>query len=222
MRVPAMIAALTLAAALPAADSPAPAQTPAPAPAAAAPPAAAPAGAQAPPAAEPAPHAAGAVPPPTEAELAALTWDEVADDNGFVGPFARNFDSFKDSDERRKDWDDFIAKFDAWAPGKVADPFQRVLNLICVAGLMDVGQGQFESECPLMIYERLTHQMPKEQLQKILGIMVFHPNEGTIIANAPELDLNIGVGEDQVRERVIVYAKKMLGRMLGKLPMAQQ
>ena len=91
-------------------------------------------------------------------------------------------------------------------------------NLIGAAALMDIGQGQFESELPLFVYQRLRREVPDEKLKAILALMAFHPNEGSVIGTAPELDLDIGVGEDQIRERLQVFAVKMLGRMIGKLP----
>jgi hypothetical protein len=168
------------------------------------------------------PAAAGPPAPVTEKEIAALTWDEVTNDSDFVSPFAHNFDSLKESDERRKDWDAFTDKLDAWGPGKVPNPGERSRNLISVAALMDVGEGQFESETPLLIYQRLTHELTKEQLTAVLAEIVFHPEIGSVVTTAPELDLNVGVGDERVRERVQVYAKKMLGRVLGKLPVEPQ
>ena len=84
---------------------------------------------------------------------------------------------------------------------------------------MDIGQGQFESELPLFVYQRLHAEVPDDKLKAILGVMSFHPESGTVITTAPELDLHIGVGEDQVRERLQILAVKMLGRLLGKLPL---
>ncbi len=165
---------------------------------------------------------AGAPAKITDKEIAAISWEEVANDNDFVSPFAHNFDSLKESDERRKDWDAFTDKLDMWGPGKVPDAAERVRNLISVPALMDVGEGQFESETPLLIYQRLSHEYPKEQLIALLADIVFHPDSGSVVTTAPELDLSVGVGEERVRERVQVYAKKMLGRVLGKLPLEQQ
>jgi hypothetical protein len=171
---------------------------------------------------EAAPAAPAAPATITDKEIAAINWEEVANDNDFVSPFAHNFDSLKESDERRKDWDAFTDKLDMWGPGKVPDAAERVRNLISVPALMDVGEGQFESETPLLIYQRLSHEYPKAQLIALLAEIVFHPDSGSVVTTAPELDLSVGVGEERVRERVQVYAKKMLGRVLGKLPLEQQ
>ena len=157
--------------------------------------------------------------PPTEEQLAAIKWEEYADDNSWICPFARDFGHVEEFPERKKDWEDFLAKFALWEPGHVFNVEEKVRNLVCAAALMDIGQGQFESELPLFVYQRLHAEVPDDKLKAILGVMSFHPESGTVITTAPELDLHIGVGEDQVRERLQILAVKMLGRLLGKLPL---
>ena len=98
------------------------------------------------------------------------------------------------------------------------DETQRVRNLLCVPALMDLGEGPFEAEAPLLIYKQLEKQFAKDKLIAILATIVFHPDQGTIIETAPEFDLQVGLGPARVRERVVIYAKKMLGRLKGKLP----
>ena len=157
--------------------------------------------------------------PPTEEQLAAIVWEEYAADNTWICPFARDFGHIDEFPERKKDWEDFLSKFALWAPGHVFNLDEKVRNLISAAALMDIGQGQFESELPLFVYQRLRLEVPDDKLKAILGLMAFYPDSGTVIATAPELDLHIGVGDDQVRERLQIFAVKMLGRMLEKLPL---
>ncbi len=156
--------------------------------------------------------------PPTDEQVAAIRWEEFSADNTWVCPFARDFSTNEEFPERKKDWEDFLAKFALWAPGHVFDNTEKVRNLLGAAALMDIGQGQFESELPLFVYQRLRREIPDDKLKSILGLMAFHPNHGSVIPTAPELNLDIGVGEDQIRERLQILAVKMLGRLLGKLP----
>ena len=157
--------------------------------------------------------------PPTEEQIAAIVWEDYAADNTWICPFARDFGHIDEFPERKKDWEDFLSKFALWAPGHVFNLDEKVRNIICAAALMDIGQGQFESELPLFVYQRLRLEVPDDKLKTILSVMAFHPDSGTVIATAPELDLHIGVGDDQVRERLQIFAVKMLGRMLEKLPL---
>ena len=164
------------------------------------------------------PKPAESLKPPTEEQIAQIRWEEFSADNTWVCPFAADFSRNDEFPERKTDWENFLAKFAVWAPGHVFDTTEKVRNLVGAAALMDIGQGQFESELPLFVYQRLRREVPDEKLKAILALMAFHPNEGSVIGTAPELDLDIGVGEDQIRERLQVFAVKMLGRMLGKLP----
>ena len=156
--------------------------------------------------------------PPTDEQIAQIVWEEFSADNTWVCPFAQDFSRNDEFPERKTDWEDFLAKFAVWAPGHVFDNTEKVRNLVSACALMDIGQGQFESELPLFVYQRLRREVPDEKLKAILAYMAFHPNEGSVIGTAPELNLDIGVGEDQIRERLQIFAVKMLGRMLGKLP----
>jgi hypothetical protein len=169
--------------------------------------------------AEPAPAGTGEAKPPTDEQIAAIRWEEFSADNTWVCPFAVDFSRNEEFPERKTDWEDFLAKFALWAPGHVPKPEEKVRNLLCAAALMDIGQGQFESELPLFVYQRLRREVPDDKLKTTLAMTAFHPDLGSVISTAPELSLDIGVGEDQVRERLQILAVKMLGRMLGKLPM---
>jgi hypothetical protein len=151
-------------------------------------------------------------------QIAEINWEEYAEDNGFEGPFARDFSLIEEFPERKYDWQDFIDKLSAWAPANVSDTTNHVRNLLSVCALMDIGQGQFESELPLYVYQRLRRDLPDTTLKLTLAGVALFPAVGSVIETAPELDLNIGVGEEEVRERMRVYAVKMIGRMLGKLP----
>lgn len=155
---------------------------------------------------------------PTDEQIAQIKWEEFSADNTFVGAFAHDFSRNEEFPERKQDWEDFLAKFAVWAPGHVFDNTEKVRNLIGACALMDIGQGQFEAELPLFVYQRLRREVPDDKLKTILATMAFNPNEGSIIPTAPELNLDIGVGEDQIRERLQIFAVKMLGRLLGKLP----
>lgn len=159
--------------------------------------------------------------PPTAAEIAALTYDDVTDDNGFVTPFARDFSNNEEFPERKTDWENFLTRLKAWEPGKDPNVAKRVRNLLCASVLMDIGQGQFEAELPLYVYQLLKREVPQEELVKILAMTLFHPDEGDVDGKADGLDLQVNVGDEQVRERLPILAKKMLGRLLGKLPMSE-
>ncbi len=156
--------------------------------------------------------------PPTDEDIGKIIWQEFGIDNSWENPFALDLSNLDDFPERRKDWDDFLENLASWQPGQVPKVEEKVRNLLCVAVLEDIGQGQFEAELPLHIYRFLRKEVPEKRLKEILAMTAFYPEHGPVIETAPELNLDIGVGEKEVRWRLQILAVKMLGRMLGKLP----
>jgi hypothetical protein len=55
-------------------------------------------------------------------------------------------------------------------------------------------------------------------LIKAAAYIALKPEVGPILDKCPDVGIDDGTNEDRVRERLGVYAKKVLGRMLGKLP----
>jgi len=66
--------------------------------------------------------------------------------------------------------------------------------------------------------ERLKRDMPKEKLTRALAYIVLKPDEGKLVLKAADLGFEEDAPEADVRERHVIYAKKLLGRLVGKLP----
>jgi len=156
--------------------------------------------------------------PPTAAQIAAFTFDDVEEDRGFVTPVARDLDRFKDDAESAKRFADWRAQIDQWAPGTVADLRQRVINLLAIAALSDLSQGEFESEAAYVVFEKLRKEVPADALTTILAGIVLVPDSATYPMPIPDLGLEVDGAVDELRLRGQIYAKKLLGRVLGKLP----
>lgn len=166
------------------------------------------------------PAAAPATPPAmqawealTEAEIGSLDYN-VPPDSAVVTPIA-SADDIPDNDTDR-----MLAGLEEalpqWAPGNVKDPVQRVLNLLCVAGVPDLVQNPAERFVPIIVLRRLETLYPREKLVRILTWIALHPNDGAIIEDVSELGLE-GVGSGElVRERVHFYAIKFVARLTGR------
>jgi hypothetical protein len=143
----------------------------------------------------------------------------VPSDNGLVTPIAP-------PDESPNEGSDLmLAKLEGqlphWGPGHVRDPVQRVLNLLCVAGVPDLVQNRIERYIPALVLQRLQAMYPPEKLVKLLAWIVLHPDDRKIISDVSELGLE-GVGSPQlVRERVHIYAIKFLARVSGRKTIQQ-
>jgi ABC-type transport system involved in cytochrome c biogenesis permease component len=148
-----------------------------------------------------------------------LVFDRLPSDGGIVTPIA------PDDEEPDTDTADHLQyireMLPSWQPGKVADPVQRVRNILYVAAVPDVLQMPIERFAPQAVYERLQQDIPKDQLIKILYWIALHPTDGDDKALDELWALrfpNGAVDVDQTRERAAIYAVKLLGRLLGKLP----
>jgi hypothetical protein len=188
-------------------------------------------GASSPAAAAPAEKPIASVPPlphPTQSSWQAVTladidrdlvFDRLPSDAGIVTPIAPDDE---DPDPDTGDHLQYIREMlPSWQPGKVADPVQRVRNILYVAAVPDVLQLPIERFAPHAVFDRLQEDIPKDQLIKILYWIALHPTDGDDKAVDELWALkfsNDPVDLEQTRERAAIYAVKLLGRLLGKLP----
>lgn len=164
--------------------------------------------------------AGGAAKDPSETitaeQIQSITFEDAREDRGYVAPVAQNLDHLDDAALDRLET--FEVKLDEWRPGKEGPLGQRVRNLIAVATLADLGRSEFEAETAFVIFDRLLKEVPKDRLARAAAWVVLKPREGTVVTTAKELGMDGQVAEADVRERSVLYAKKLLGRALGKLP----
>lgn len=148
-----------------------------------------------------------------------LVFDHLPSDGGIVTPIAA---ADEEPEADVADHYEYIREMlPSWQPGKVADPVQRVRNMLYAAAVPDVMQAPIERFAPLAVYERLQQDVPKDQLIKILYWIALHPTDGDESAVDQLWALrfnNTAVDMQQVRERAAIYGVKLLGRLLGKLP----
>jgi ABC-2 family transporter len=148
-----------------------------------------------------------------------LVFDRLPSDSGIVTPIAR------DEEEPDPDTSDHLRfiqeNLPSWQPGKVADPVQRVRNMLYVAAVPDVQQQPIERFAAQAVFYQLQQDIPKDQLIKILYWIALHPTDGDDKAVGDLWALrftNDPVDLEQTRERAAIYGVKLLGRLLGKLP----
>ena len=152
----------------------------------------------------------------TQKEIDALTYEDVEEDTGFILPLTADLDHLDDDTKKRLD--DWMAKVHDWSGAREEFVPQRVRNLMTVCALSDMIHGEFERELPYMIFDKLKAEVDKDELIKVCAWMTLKPDEGRAITRIPELDWDHDVDEPSVRERASLYAKKLLGRLVGKLP----
>ena len=106
----------------------------------------------------------------------------------------------------------------AWKPAQVDDPLQRARHYLYVAGVADIQQLTLERHIPLVVFERLQAEIPREDLIRVLYWIAMHPEEGSVSALEGLRPLRLddqGVDVEEVRNRVAIYAAKLLQRLIS-------
>jgi ABC-2 type transport system permease protein len=156
----------------------------------------------------------------TPGHIDEIVFQRLPSDSGVVSPIARLDEPI--DPEVETDLEEVRSKLATWGPGQVADPVQRVRNVLYVAAVPDVFQIPLERYVPHVVFERLQGDVPKDDLIKLLYWVATHPNGGDDSAvddlRSAGLKVNGPSDMDQTRERVMLYALKLLGRLAGKIP----
>jgi hypothetical protein len=156
----------------------------------------------------------------TDQQINSITFNGLTADNDTVGPVAPTTDLPVPEEKQRID--QVIEKLKNWPPGKTGSDGQRVRNYLSAAGIADYSQDPLEGPVARAVFDRLQGDFDKDELIRILAWIILNPNQGDIINDAPELDIHGPVSQDVIRMRDLIYAQKLLGRLLGKLPDVQK
>ncbi|HXQ80604.1 MAG TPA: ABC transporter permease [Opitutaceae bacterium] len=149
----------------------------------------------------------------TEAQIEGITYDDLPGDNEFATRLAPPL-----AGAGAEAMSGFAAALRAWAPGRDGDPAQCVRNLLSVASSADVTANTREAEIARVVFDLIRERYARGPLVRILAWIILHPDEGGVVARAPELGLERYPPESIIRERNALYAKKLMGRILGKIP----
>jgi hypothetical protein len=95
------------------------------------------------------------------------------------------------------------------------DMAQRVRNLLSAAGVFDVLEDPDEGAVAYVILNYIRTQIPDDELEKVLTFIIQHPNDGTVLTRVPALGIDGEITEAAARERVVMYALKLLKRVLA-------
>ncbi len=147
-----------------------------------------------------------------------LLFNHLPPDSGIISPIAsRTEPPDPDLDAALRQLQQALAD---WPPGKVPDPVQRTRNYLYVLAVPDVFQRPLERFAPHVIFDRLQRESPKDDLIKILYWIAMHPEDGDDSALdqlRPLGILDVPGDTEQIRERVVLYGVKLLGRLLGRI-----
>jgi ABC-2 type transport system permease protein len=149
----------------------------------------------------------------TLAQMNQITYEDLPGDNEFATRLAKPLTA-----AQAEAMGEYAAKLRSWPPAGVADPAQSVINLLSVAAIADLSADLHEAELARLVFEELQARHGRNSLRQILAWIILHPEAGEVVTFAPELGLRRHPLAPYVRERNVLYAKKFLGRLLGKIP----
>jgi ABC-2 type transport system permease protein len=150
----------------------------------------------------------------TTDEIQRVSFADLPPDYGVVAPVDQNLKGLPAASRDRVDgiarmlWD--------WPPAQQGELDQRLRNLLSVAAVADVLEDPDEGAIGYVVLDAARRQAPDAQLEMALTYIVDHPADGTVLTETPELGIRGQVTEQAARERVGMYAAKLLKRVLGK------
>ena len=145
----------------------------------------------------------------SEAEIAAIRFDDLPPDDGNVVPLAKDFSQLAGDEKTRVDG--LRDRLNHWPPGTVDDPAQRVRNLLSVCAVADLAMDADEGEMARAVFDQIPVAVrDATRRRQVLAWLVLHPAEGTVITDLSEFGIARGPDESFVRERCAAYARKML------------
>jgi hypothetical protein len=92
---------------------------------------------------------------------------------------------------------------------------RAVLN---VCSVYDLAADPLEGFVAFEQFQKLQQQIPKERLAQALAWVILNPNDGKVVTSLEGFDIDYQAKEDDVRARSVLYAKKLLLRVLKKRP----
>jgi ABC-2 type transport system permease protein len=111
-----------------------------------------------------------------------------------------------------------VSGLETWPPGHITDKTQALRNLLCVAAAADLNEDPLEGSIARAVMSYLFAHFDEQSLTQGLARIILNPEDGAILSSFPELGIPTDVDPKLVRERSILYAKKVLGRIRGRLP----
>lgn len=147
----------------------------------------------------------------TEAEIAQIGFDDLPSDTDLVTRLAP---PTLDPAQTKG----LAAKLGRWPQGRLDDSGQSIRNLVSIAAVADLCADPREAEIARLVFRQLNGGFEPAVARQALAWIILSPEDGQALTKAPELGLFRHPPERLVRQRSVLYAKKYLGRLLGKIP----
>jgi hypothetical protein len=147
----------------------------------------------------------------TEAQIAEIGFDGLPVDGDIIATLASPTHDLS----RAKD---VAAKLGSWPQGKLDDAGQSIRNLVALAAVADLAADPREAEMARLVFRHIGRAFEPAVARQALAWIILAPDDGQVVRKAPGLGLYRHPPERLVRQRSVIYAKKYLGRLAGKIP----
>jgi hypothetical protein len=148
-------------------------------------------------------------------QIDAIDYGGLPPDDSTVTPVAPSIDISDSAQPARLKG--LVSGLETWPPGRVPDDTQAIRNLLCVAAVADLDEDPLEGSIARAVLNHLYAHFTEQRLTQSLAWIVLHPDEGAVLTDMPELGVPGDMGQEVVRNRSTLYAKKFLGRIRGRL-----
>lgn len=160
--------------------------------------------------------ALAAAEPIPAAALAAIDLSDARSDDGWVAPVARSLAKLDRDPRRRERFDALMRRIDAWAPAAAdARAVHRRLN---AAALADLGRSDLEAEVNHAVFASVMALPERAAAIQAAAAVCLGRGADAAVTGAAELALRADVPPAEVEERIRLLARKLLGRLQGRLP----
>ena len=152
----------------------------------------------------------------TDAQVQSIPVTGLPADNDVTTPLADSATSVVSEEQDRLD--DFRQRLSAWPAIHAGDDALRVRTILSVAAVADLAHDPLEGQIARATFDRLKGDFDQAELTRLLAYIILHPDDQAVLTTATDVGVDGTAAEPAVRERVTIYAQKLLGRLLGKLP----
>lgn len=147
----------------------------------------------------------------------AVTYTNLPEDSGIYTPWAevptsREIDPFV-----AEAVEAFRRQLATWPPAQAKDPTLVVESCLALAALLDAARHPAEFDAPALLLAHLQAHVPREVLIQALARAALRPELLTLLTEDATFQCRYTELQD-LRDRMAIYARKMLGRVLGRLP----
>jgi ABC-2 type transport system permease protein len=149
-------------------------------------------------------------------QINSITFDDLPDDGGTVVPVVGELNTLTDAETKRLT--SILNSVDQWPPARSVDFGRRVRAVLNVCSVYDLAADPLEGFVAFEQFQKLQQQIPKERLAQALAWVILNPNDGKVVTSLEGFDIDYQAKEDDVRARSVLYAKKLLLRVLKKRP----